>query len=541
MMRALLPVLIFSIPLFFVDLGGRDLWASHEARAAQNAQDILEDHSWGLPHLYDGQIEEQKPPAYYWMVALFAEANGEKVNAWCVRLPAALAALGTVLLVFGWLYCRGRPVEAQLAALILTGANHFTGMARVGRIDMPLTFAVSASLFLATSNSRSLWRILALAGTIWLGVMLKGLLGVALPVAVLVVWHFIPSHAERGTVLPFAPRKNVLSRSERQHWGSSVLLSLRERIFGGFLRESEITSRSSSRGARGVHWVTSFAILLGVALGVPWYIWADQETAGEFTRVFFIYHHFHRAFGGSDLGGHPWWFYVPRFAIDFLPWTPFLIGALFVWRRSGASDPESRFGIIWFLTILALLSISRFKRADYLTPAYPGAAIFLGCMAERWYSAASARKQRVGKILLVLCLIGCQAGWIVFERTFNVREGARREQSGMAKRVREYVPQAGKVCLFRVESHLLTFHLGKPVRTLVEWDDLKTRLQSSGGGYFVTQAGLVGECKERLPAFDLSISARSEDFSPVRPLRPLVLIHAVKTGLPPEIAAWPTD
>lgn len=142
MMRALLPVLIFSIPLFFVDLGGRDLWASHEARAAQNAQDILEDHSWGLPHLYDGQIEEQKPPAYYWMVALFAEANGEKVNAWCVRLPAALAALGTVLLVFGWLYCRGRPVEAQLAALILTGANHFTGMARVGRIDMPLTFAV---------------------------------------------------------------------------------------------------------------------------------------------------------------------------------------------------------------------------------------------------------------------------------------------------------------------------------------------------------------------------------------------------------------
>ena len=56
--------------LFFWGLGDRDLNASHEARAAQNAQMVLTGGHWLLPRLYDGHLELQKPPLYYWLVAL---------------------------------------------------------------------------------------------------------------------------------------------------------------------------------------------------------------------------------------------------------------------------------------------------------------------------------------------------------------------------------------------------------------------------------------------------------------------------------------
>src|SRR5881227_596491 len=88
--------------LFFLRLGDRDLASSHEARAAQNAQRILDTGEWALPRLFDGRVEMQKPPLYYWIVALLAALNGGTVDAWCVRLPAALAACGCVFLLLLW-------------------------------------------------------------------------------------------------------------------------------------------------------------------------------------------------------------------------------------------------------------------------------------------------------------------------------------------------------------------------------------------------------------------------------------------------------
>src|SRR5438132_11493167 len=80
--------------LFFHRLADRDLWSSHEARAAMDAQSILEVGDWTLPQLYGGRLELQKPPFYYWMVAVIARVRGGSVDAWAVRLPATLSALG---------------------------------------------------------------------------------------------------------------------------------------------------------------------------------------------------------------------------------------------------------------------------------------------------------------------------------------------------------------------------------------------------------------------------------------------------------------
>jgi 4-amino-4-deoxy-L-arabinose transferase-like glycosyltransferase len=85
----LLCAFVVSFLLFFYRLGDRDLWSSHEARAGMDARSVLDDGAGGVPRLYSGEAELQKPPLYYWLVAAAAFVRGGEVDAWSVRLPAA--------------------------------------------------------------------------------------------------------------------------------------------------------------------------------------------------------------------------------------------------------------------------------------------------------------------------------------------------------------------------------------------------------------------------------------------------------------------
>ena len=85
-------ILLLAVALFFHRLGERDLWSSHEARAAMDAADLLRPDSDGLPRLYDGRPELQKPPLYYWLVAGLGRVAGG-VDGLAVRLPSAASAI----------------------------------------------------------------------------------------------------------------------------------------------------------------------------------------------------------------------------------------------------------------------------------------------------------------------------------------------------------------------------------------------------------------------------------------------------------------
>jgi 4-amino-4-deoxy-L-arabinose transferase-like glycosyltransferase len=472
--------------LFLLNLGGQDLWASHEARAAQDAQRLLDDGHWALPRLFDGQSELQKPPGYYWLVAAVAQLDGGSVDAWAVRLPAAVTALLTLVLVWWDLQRAGRPVAAVIAVTVLGTAIHFVTLARTGRIDMPLTCAVAAAMLIgcparAPSGRSSLLTALPLGIVFGIALLLKGPIGVVLPCSSIAVWKLIE-------------RRQPAARMD------------------GSIRWSSL----------------AVAIVIGMALALPWYLWANAETDGEFFRVFFIYHHFNRAFGGAPtLAGHPWWSYLPRFAADFLPWTPGLLVALVVCFRSDVlkEDRLARFGLLWLLVMMVILSCSRFKRADYLLPAFPGAAVFLGCIGERWYAAVTARARRFARAGFGLVLVGSLAGWWIYEERFEPRQAAVHEQRAFADYIRDHCPTPQTVLLFRVESHLLAFHLGRPLHTLVEWGELNDLLAEPGTHYFVTRAEFVPECLRNVRTRRLELIARSEDFSTLPPLRPLVLMR----------------
>ncbi|MBM3980417.1 MAG: phospholipid carrier-dependent glycosyltransferase [Planctomycetes bacterium] len=473
-----LPVLalLLLVLLFFFQIGARDLISSHEARAAQNAQRMLDTGAWGLPVLYDGQRDLQKPPGYYWLVAAAGALNGGYVSPLVARLPAALAAVAVVLLVYGFLRREGYATGALVAAVALATANHFVAIGRTARIDVPLTCAVAVALvcfYRAATREAASGYTVASGFAVGVAILLKGPIGLALVGAVAVAFLIV----------------------ER------IRLPLTTALLG-----------------------TSIVALVAG----PWFVWANHETGGAFVRVFFWHHNVARFMGESEvLAAHPWWYYGPRGTFAFLPWTLPLV-PLMVWAAHAGLWRESRpfrFGVVWCVVMIAVLSASRFKRADYLLPALPGAAIALGCTAQHWLASRErARSVRLAKWAFGALAFGALAVWPVMWFVVEPAEAARQEKKPFAEAIRAHAPAPQTVVLFRTESHLLAYHLGPPLRTLVEWGDLRDALAPAGPHTVVMPPEFVAEAA-RLTGRKLVPVADLADFVPVRPPRPLVCLR----------------
>jgi 4-amino-4-deoxy-L-arabinose transferase-like glycosyltransferase len=473
--------------LFFFHLGARDLVSSHEARAAQNAQRMLVTGAWGLPTLFDGQADYQKPPGFYWFAAVIGWLNGGTVTPWVARLPAALSAVGTVLVVYAFLRSAGYTTAALVAATVLATSNHFVAIGRTARIDVPLTCAVTVSLL-------SYYR----------AIVARAPDQVNVPRAT--GWVFLSALAAGWAVLLKGP----------------VALALIGPVAAAFAVLEQFSEHRPRLGVRSA--VLGVLVTAGVA--APWFIWVNSATDGEFSRVFFWHHNIERFTGESEaLASHPWWYYGPRLALALLPWA-LPLPLLLVWGfYSGAwrQDRVFRFGVVWLVLMVVVLSAARFKRADYLLPAFPGAALALGCAAERWRATRPAFR-RSASWGFALLLAGALAVWPIMWLVVEPAEAAKQEKRPFATAIRTAAPVPAPVLLFRTESHLLAYHLGPPLNTLVEWGELKAALAVPGPHVIVMPPEMVAEAA-RLTQRTLAPVADLVDFTSVHPHRPLVCVR----------------
>lgn len=471
-------LIVLCALLFFVGLGDRDLTSSHEARAAQNAQMILDEGCWLLPRLFDAHVELQKPPLYYWLVAVLAWLRGGVVDGWAVRLPAALAALATVLWLSFLCRRRGNPLAGFLAGLILATFVHFTYQGRVGRIDMPLTFAAALSLgsfFLGLMEERKRWLVLAYVG-LGLGLLLKGPIVAVLAAAVLLPWWVL------------------MHRQAAMLWRS-----------------------------------LSWGLPLVLAMALPWYVAANWHSDNQVWQVFLWEHNIERGFGSDRLASHPFWFYLVRAPIDLLPWSVLLPVAL--WQglseprpsgsgleralHDGRGSDDARFALLWFGGILIMLSLMRFKRADYLAPAYPGAAWFLGLWLARRWQLARATTARWSAALLAAGLISYVTAWQLIEKWQAGDQSVHR----LAETIRRHTD--GMVIFFRTEDHALAFHVGRPLDTILEWENLDWWASQSMPIYFVMPPDCAHTWSQHLQHGRLEVVERCH----TRLRRPLVLLR----------------
>jgi 4-amino-4-deoxy-L-arabinose transferase-like glycosyltransferase len=423
------------------------------------------------------------------MVAGLAWLRGSDVDALAVRLPAAISAWLCVMLLYGWGNQIGRPILGFCAALILATSAHFTWMAKIARVDMPLTLFCTAALLAMwvrmQRDTASKWWLVFAYLAMGLAVLMKGPIGLVLPLAVIIVYGAL----------------NALRDASRQ---DAALPSLSVKRLG-----------------------LSWGIPLVLAVSVPCFVWAHYHTSGEFTRTFFLYHNVQRGFGSETLAEHPWWFYVPRSAIDLLPWIlllPFAMWRVLKGRFGEASltDRVGEFGATWFVVMLAVLSLARFKRSDYLLPAYPGVALLLACYLEKLLLRASRPRLIWGGVGAVAA--ACVLAWVYYVDVSLPAEESRREYQTFAAEIREFAPAPETVYFFRTESHALAFHVSRPVRTFVEWEDLDRLASGPEPAWVVTRPEVARQWREHLTHGQLE-EVGGTDRDGVHHEKPLVLFR----------------
>lgn len=449
--------------LFFVRLGDRDFTSSHEARAAQHAQSMLDGDGWGLPRLFNQRVDLQKPPLFYWLVALIGWLRGGVVDPWCVRLPAALSAVVVVAFLVFLGRRLDRPRAGLFAGLILATSLHFTWLARVGRIDMPFTCALTLAI-----GSHLLALRCRAEGRGGLGWFLGGYLSLA------------------AAVLLKGPLALVLF---------FLWQVIQSRLDGVMRRSWKLAT-----------WWWGYPLVLALAL--PWYLWANWATGNRLWEVFIVYHNLQRGLGGEEnLASQPVWYYLPRLVVDLLPWSLVVPVLLFVWRRGGSETSSvERAGALWFGGFFVFFSLMSFKRADYLLPAFPGFALWLGAYVARHLAQDAPRWRR--SLVPGLASL-CAVAWIAYVGWLD-RETARGwELQRQARDIRAHTDMP--VIFFRTEAHALAFHVGRPLDTILEWENLDWWVARPFVVYFVMPAECAAAWPDHLTSGSLLEVNRVEE------------------------------
>ncbi len=294
-----------------------------EGRYAEIPREMVETGDYIVPHL-DYVRYFEKPPLLYWATALSFRIFG--LSEWSARLPNALAALLTVLLLYAGVARWFTPEAALLSAVMLISSFGFFTMARILTIDMLLSCTLFLSLiFFYDFYRQKKPKFMYLFYT-------------CLALATLA----------KGPVAPLLVGLSLL-----------IFLLLERRV--SFLREL-----LSVKG-----------MLLYAVLVVPWFV-AIALREKEFLRFFVIDQNFLRFLTQKHNRSGPVYYFLPVLFGGLFPWSIFIPKALAIYWRT----KELRLFLIWFFVVLLFFSLSGSKLPPYILPAFPALAILLGCLFQ---------------------------------------------------------------------------------------------------------------------------------------------------------------
>ena len=362
--------LLFTV-VWFIMLGTRTLVPTDEGRYAEMAREMLASGDWITTRL-NGIKYFEKPPLQIWMTALAFKAFG--LGEWQARLWTGLCGYaGIILTGVAGMRAFGRRTGLA-AALILASCLFWSAMGHINTLDMGLaggmTLALGGMLVSQVAagptqaSVRRNWMLACWAGMA-LAVLSKGLIGLALPGAVLIVY--------------------TLAARDWAIWTRLHLLA---------------------------------GLALFAAITVPWFVLVSQHNP-EFARFFFIHEHFERFTSKVHHREGAWYYFLPILAAGLLPWLAATVQAMWAGcgerRLAGAiTDRNAPRGfqprkllLVWSVLIFVFFSASGSKLPSYILPIFPALALLLAAYLQDaprrawWLLAGSITLLGFGMLALV--------------------------------------------------------------------------------------------------------------------------------------------
>ncbi|HVA00582.1 MAG TPA: glycosyltransferase family 39 protein [Terriglobia bacterium] len=336
-------LLVAASWLFFAGLGRLSLIEPDEGRNAEVAREMLVQGDWVVPH-FDGFAYLDKPPVYFWLVAATFKLGG--LSETTARFSSALAALGTMLLV--WFLARRMfgDFTGLYAGIIFATSPLVVIFAREVIFDMTLTFFVTVAMVCywlgeVSGQRRKLWDVLFFAA-MGVATLTKGPVGFLLPILSIAAYQAL---------------------------------------------------RGSLRSLKKLNWGLGVATFLAVAL--PWFI-AVCFRHPDFPRYAFWQESLQRFATGNSHRSGPLYYYLLIYVAGFLPWSFFLLYAVYSRAKRWKDLRQKQYAPVLFLlswagVIFVFFTISQSKLPGYLLPAFIPLSIL---MAKVWTEKRSQGEGR---------------------------------------------------------------------------------------------------------------------------------------------------
>jgi 4-amino-4-deoxy-L-arabinose transferase-like glycosyltransferase len=360
------------VPLFvFVWLACTAWWrplaVPDEGRYAGVAWEMIRSGDWLTPTL-NGLPFFHKPPLFYWLTAVSLKTLG--LNLWAARMASILGAFVGAMALHGLVRRWAGARLAWWSVLVLVTQPFYFGGAQYANLDMLVAGCITATIALAAQSVLSrearrpdrmaLWGAYGMAG---LGLLAKGLIGLVLPGAVIVLWLLLSGRARAILRLLSLPGLCVLA-----------------------------------------------------VVAAPWFV-AMQGRFPDFFHYFFVYQHFQRFTQTGFNNAHGWWYYLPLIVALTMPWVPAWLVACWWPGRSATAlkfksvafapgaDALRPLMWVWLIVVVVFFSLPASKLPGYVLPALPPLAFLIAdALVSRWPTSHALPPRIWAALAGALCL-----------------------------------------------------------------------------------------------------------------------------------------
>ena len=421
-------LVLIACVAFFWNLGEARLWDRDEPRNAGCAAEMLSRGDWVVP-TFNYELRQQKPALLYWLMMASYSVFG--FNEFAARFPSAFLGIGTVLATYGV----GRRLFSHrvgfIAGCALSTCLIFCLDVRAATPNSTLIFFSTLALMFYVLGtfprneevegepihdepihddsgaaqcetatrlfpSHFLW-IALLYVSLGLGALAKGPVGFVIPMAI------IGLHILVQTVPARSGSSNKSKRLLEVGW--DLIRAFHPLRFWQALHTMRL----------------GWAILIVLAVALPWYLAVHFQTEGEFTRRFFLEENLGRASAPLENHSGNVFYYPLSLLVGFFPWSVFWWPALLnlLGQKSDSRKQAALcFLLCWVAVQVGIFTIAKTKLPSYVTPCYPALALLTAVyldqflsktatISKHWMTIACAALTLTG----VAILIG--AGWAV--------------------------------------------------------------------------------------------------------------------------------
>ena len=356
-------LLIFASLYILGNIGTGSLTTYDEATMANISREILNRSDW-LVLYHGGGPWIDKPPLYMWCTAIWYALFG--VNEFTTRVTSGIFGVATILLIYVFTKKIGGKNAAIFAALTLLALPHYLRFAKLGMLDVTVTFFITAAIYLFWIGQDKPRYLLFSGIAFALGYLTKGFAAVTAPIIIFTYCVFT----------------------------NNVRILLRRQFVIGML----------------------IAVILIGGWHLSQYLVLGQKAIDTFFGVG-VYKRATSTFDGHSGGMN---FYQKVIFNKNKPWAVLLYAsfAYMVWLALRKRDRRAMLLCAWMVVMYTLYTIVQSKLHWYIMPVYPALAVSSGIFLDRFL------KNKAFKIFVAVILLGMliqvPVSW-AFKLDFNAK------------------------------------------------------------------------------------------------------------------------